>query len=152
MTNGEVDGQFNLPEVAIVMIFGHFSNFNFYFPWWNDDTEGARMRMFVDSILSWRVNIRSKQTDLRKAQGEGAQHTHSERPTPHTHTEEGALNPVILTKLQGSRALRSFSMGMAFAQKERGPANSGGPTKEECIIMAERRHAQRRRCLKSCYA
>ena len=30
MTNGEVDGQFNLPEVAIVMIFGNFSNFNFY--------------------------------------------------------------------------------------------------------------------------
>ena len=74
------------------------------------------------------------------------------RPTPHTHTEEGALNTVILTQLQGSRALRSFLMGRVFAQKERGPANSGGPTKEECIIVAERRHAKRRRCLKSCYA
>ena len=48
--------------------------------WWVD-----RMRMFVDSILAWRVSIlraRGKQTDLRKAQSEReAQHTHGERPT-----------------------------------------------------------------------
>ena len=110
MTNGEVDGQFNLPEVAIVMIFGNFSNFNFYFPWWNDDTEGARMRMFVDSILAWRVNIRSKQTDLRKAVETGTiQHTHvaqwkthkaqHEVEEPHMDREEGGSNPVIPTKL-----------------------------------------------------